>query len=1521
MSLSRKKLSSRLMQKAVPTTQLQKSFPLVNTIMTSENIAKLQDFLKKKQKNTEIEVSFGIFVENKFSPGFLSFAEFSRVEKALMNMEPEISNSFSEVRILNLSDTETERVSLREITENESVVYEKKIRNLKNRISDENWGYTISISSEIPEKITSKEFESKFLKSDFRVVRARNRTRYTTGVFPGIYFDLTKIDSDFETKKGSNFIKTKKKKFELEIEIATQNLETIQNAIEFVITRSQNQTELVSEISKSFGKRRLVRLQPEFETEPKMETEKIQMVLTLPQKRQLFSQINSFLSGNDSVSTRMITKYKDQPVNIKYNNILDSSFNPACTIKLDGIRKFLYCDSTGCYFMFGSGDLYKIGPSISPNVFVFDGEYVVSTNYENAYFFVFDILFYESEDLRSLPFTSFFEKGVEIETNRTRHSFLNRIPTIKLFDQFNFQILPKKYVLIPDPKKRIAEIGEIYRQMLIDNELPTDGIIFTNPDVYGKVLIGPNKFIETNATYKWKPEDELTIDFKAVQKTDGNFDLFVLDESREVKFTGTKKNVYDKCIPPGDFDNGDTIEVKWNSEIKNFEFVRVRSDREYPNMKSVAIDVWNDISDPLSLDTLLGKNTKLMRKVRNKEKQNLLDKYLENSYAIVDIGSGRGGDLFKWVKSGINNVFAIEPNPIFRSELLRRRKSVPRSTNVILCPFGAEETSKLEEKITSNLEEFSGINGIVAFDSLTFFPKDETMYTQLFSTINLLPNEGKFVGIVMDSQKVLEYLKTSQSEEDKQLFEITPVSIDPEKVFGNKIHIRIQDPDSMVDYEEYLFDFNFFYKQMKKYSFELVEDQYLGGLPMYSALTKGNQKLSEMYRKFVFIRKTKAKFIGFSQPKIFPKDPNVYLDRYEFRIRNDLKAGKSLFGLRMISSPNSFLECILRSISDVYLELDAIEDPQKRIMSKKNLGVSMRKKVANKLTQNFFNVFYGGLISEIETEKYLKVYSKSNANTIAFLKYKLSLMNSKKTLNADNFLELCCSVFFINIYVIEPSVKHGIRLTKLSKDLLKTSVYEHETSIVLFTLDNSVYSLCAKRRRDEIITVFNYNDPFILELTEIVKVCQWNNVRCNPHCLQTIENGSLYSPHSDIEYRRILNHSGPNADPQMKYRERKRYGESITVLHWGQRKLLMSEIEFLTLKLPSPKQKENLKTLVVYIGAARGRHIVYLSQCFPNTSFLLIDGGSFYPGLYSLPNITIWKKLITEENASEIVDFAKKNNFNDILFISDIRSFDRSYKSKQILNQLSKELKSKKNVSQIMKEILNIKKKVSDNYRKQILTAVNQELSNQVPDISNISLESIGFEKSDFEKKINDLAENQITNVDMPLQRKVYEKIGARAAMMKFRLGWDDNMTEYLAGSIYLPVWGPQSTTESRLITFDSYLDETNQKVYPTSIYNNRVYEEQMMYFNTVTRPAMYLHNVSTEGIDSCFDCKSEVEILRRYCIRYGHTYDAKSLAQRIEDISISLGKRTLADGNVSPEERIRGIQRTQYEQGKPVYV
>ena len=142
----------------------------------------------------------------------------------------------------------------------------------------------------------------------------------------------------------------------------------------------------------------------------------------------------------------------------------------------------------------------------------------------------------------------------------------------------------------------------------------------------------------------------------------------------------------------------------------------------------------------------------------------------------------------------------------------------------------------------------------------------------------------------------------------------------------------------------------------------------------------------------------------------------------------------------------------------------------------------------------------------------------------------------------------------------------------------------------------------------------------------------------------------------------------------------------------------------------------------------------------------------------------------------------------------------------------------------------------------------------------------------------------QRIKADMQAQMDWHRILRPLKSCLKFRLPYTSGRTRYLDGDVYLPVWGPPSTTECRLVVdTDCGLRE----------YDHGKHERQMSHFNKVTRPALYPHSVRGCGIDHCFDCSSEISILRDY---YGVDTPDVEIAARSQEISSRLdAKRTLA--------------------------
>ena len=108
--------------------------------------------------------------------------------------------------------------------------------------------------------------------------------------------------------------------------------------------------------------------------------------------------------------------------------------------------------------------------------------------------------------------------------------------------------------------------------------------------------------------------------------------------------------------------------------------------------------------------------------------------------------------------------------------------------------------------------------------------------------------------------------------------------------------------------------------------------------------------------------------------------------------------------------------------------------------------------------------------------------------------------------------------------------------------------------------------------------------------------------------------------------------------------------EKISV-HYGQLKLLVSEIYFLSLYA-------NLTNdiTVVYAGAAPGIHIVALNFLFPTIQFHLYDPARFT--IKANDRIHLYNQLFTDETANQWANWSTTSVGKQLFLISDIRSID-----------------------------------------------------------------------------------------------------------------------------------------------------------------------------------------------------------------------------------------------------------------------
>jgi len=107
-----------------------------------------------------------------------------------------------------------------------------------------------------------------------------------------------------------------------------------------------------------------------------------------------------------------------------------------------------------------------------------------------------------------------------------------------------------------------------------------------------------------------------------------------------------------------------------------------------------------------------------------------------------------------------------------------------------------------------------------------------------------------------------------------------------------------------------------------------------------------------------------------------------------------------------------------------------------------------------------------------------------------------------------------------------------------------------------------------------------------------------------------------------------------------------KFEKYIINVHKGQKKLYLSELYFLTKVIDKKLVKPG--TIVVYVGAGPGHHLLKLISLFPQFEYHLYDI-VFDKELEKLPNVKLFLRFFTQQDCAGYKD-------KNIIFISDIRN-------------------------------------------------------------------------------------------------------------------------------------------------------------------------------------------------------------------------------------------------------------------------
>jgi 16S rRNA G966 N2-methylase RsmD/SAM-dependent methyltransferase len=258
-----------------------------------------------------------------------------------------------------------------------------------------------------------------------------------------------------------------------------------------------------------------------------------------------------------------------------------------------------------------------------------------------------------------------------------------------------------------------------------------------------------------------------------------------------------------------------------------------------------------------TISTGCEEDLKRFRKHHNSLKQNLILEYTKNK-TVLDLGSGRGGDLIKFEKSKVKNVVFCEPSSDNLTELKRRLNDMPylkRKSETHL--IRAED---LDDKHIIGNRKF---DIITLFFMLTFFFESEEKLDKLVDVIeNHLEYGGYVIGTTANGTKFEKLLRSSKGKVEDKCFTIEAVDIDNpvgmNKAFGKSIIIDLKATLTSTYQKEYLVHIPTLVEKLFKKGIQLVkyheyeESEYL---------SEKENLLTKLYSEFIF-KKVKNITIG-----------------------------------------------------------------------------------------------------------------------------------------------------------------------------------------------------------------------------------------------------------------------------------------------------------------------------------------------------------------------------------------------------------------------------------------------------------------------------------------------------------------------------------------------------------------------------------------------------------------------------------------------------------------------------------
>lgn len=327
---------------------------------------------------------------------------------------------------------------------------------------------------------------------------------------------------------------------------------------------------------------------------------------------------------------------------------------------------------------------------------------------------------------------------------------------------------------------------------------------------------------------------------------------------------------------------------------------------------------------------------------------------------------------------------------------------------------------------------------------------------------------------------------------------------------------------------------------------------------------------------------------------------------------------------------------------------------------------------------------------------------------------------------------------------------------------------------------------------------------------------------------------------------------------------RSRFGEVKTAVHWGQRKLLLSEIQLL-----AKYAKQGVSYHIVYAGSAPGTHLGFLDDLFQGLhTWELVDPGSFNVAVLGpRKNFLLRNEFFTNKTAYGIC--SKR--------LTSLPAIRIVYESLTLLSEkivgetkLQKELQDKVGTLDVARGTHDIPSMYEPAIELPLgLKCLFGAAMSRKPTMFVSDIRTGSVAHSNFEDHVDE---------NMRAQQCWTEIIEADYSMLKFRLPYtkktaqpgycteyvpshligEDGKVEYLRGDMLIPIWTRPTSTEGRLVV-------------PAGAWRTRWdvqrYEDQCFFFNAKLREFVHFNHMLAphDVFDAHFDAAAEVLVLEQF--------------------------------------------------------